>query len=106
MNLKKPAFSKKAYLSKTSSVSLNISDNYHSVTRIVLFNICDFMKGNAMIRHVFIVLILAVLASSITQLGASWPPRDGADLRIFIYSFLILLSFIYIYYAEKIMTGY
>ena len=60
MNSKKPAFSKKAYLSKTSSVSLNISDNYHSVKRIVLFNIRDFMKGNAMIRHVFIVLILVM----------------------------------------------
>jgi hypothetical protein len=47
-------------LSKTSSVSLNISDKYHSVTRIVLFNIRDFMKGNAMIRHVFIVLILVM----------------------------------------------
>lgn len=60
MNSKKPAFSKKANLSKNSSVSLNISDNYHSVTRIVLFNIRDFMKGNAMIRHVFIVLILVM----------------------------------------------
>lgn len=47
MNSKKPAFSKKTYLSKASSVSPNISDNCHSVTRNVFFDIRDFMKGNA-----------------------------------------------------------
>ena len=50
----------KAFLNKPSSVSVLVIDYHHSVTRIVLCIFRDYMKGNTMMRHVFILLILVM----------------------------------------------